>query len=322
LLYVFYSRTNAVEKTGYGALIMLSIVSLMIPIFWIVESNGETMSALEQHTTAVNRGAELYAQYCFQCHGVFGQGVGGPKLNGSSAVDSLSDTDLMRIISGGIYDPSNPTNALMPAWSDQYGGPLTQEQIQYLFELIRSADPSYLSKNGFPTGPVTNGFDQVPGILQQSQPIPYQTAIAQATAGAGIGQFPVVDLTKQTSITIDIIDATSGAQWTPACFAIANPSSPGQMIVSPNIKVKVGTKITWVNKSATMHTVTSIVGENPGSPVPAKIFDSGFTSPLAAGTGKYTYTVAQNAYTFNSNHIVVYYCQYHPAMVAAITVVQ
>jgi len=33
LLYVFYSRTNAVEKTGYGALIMLAIVSLMIPIF-------------------------------------------------------------------------------------------------------------------------------------------------------------------------------------------------------------------------------------------------------------------------------------------------
>ena len=34
LLFVFYSRTNAVEKTGYGTLIMLAIVSLMIPIFW------------------------------------------------------------------------------------------------------------------------------------------------------------------------------------------------------------------------------------------------------------------------------------------------
>ena len=40
LLYVFYSRTNAVQKTGYGALIMLAVVSLMIPVFWITESNA------------------------------------------------------------------------------------------------------------------------------------------------------------------------------------------------------------------------------------------------------------------------------------------
>ncbi len=31
LLYLYYSRTNAVEKTGYGSLILLSLVSLMIP---------------------------------------------------------------------------------------------------------------------------------------------------------------------------------------------------------------------------------------------------------------------------------------------------
>jgi mono/diheme cytochrome c family protein/plastocyanin len=319
LLYTFYSRTNAVEKTGYGALMMLSIISLMIPVFWILESNGETISQVQQHTTAVNRGAALYAQYCFQCHGIFGQGVGGPKLNGNPAVNGLSDTDLLRIISGGVYDPANPTNALMAAWSDQFGGPLTQEQIQYLFELVRSADPSYLSKNGFPTGSGTNGFDQIPGLVQQSQPILYSTAIAQATAGSGIGQFPVVDLTAQKSVTIDIIDTPSGATCTPACYAVADPKHPGQMIISPNIEVKVGTKITWINKSKTIHTVTSMVGENPGNEVAAKVFDSGITTGIAPNA-TYAYTVAAGAYTFNSNHIVVYYCQYHPAMVAAITV--
>lgn len=321
LLYTFYSRTNAVEKTGYGALLMLSIVSLMIPVFWILESNGEMQSTLQQHNTAVNRGAVLYAQYCFQCHGIFGQGLSGPKLNGNPAVSGLSDTDLLRIISGGIYDPTNPSNALMPAWSDQYGGPLSAAQIQYLMQLIRSADSSYLSKNGFPTGPGSNGFDQVPGILQQNQPIQYQTAVAQATAGAGIGQFPTVDLSKQTSITVDIINSPSGAGCSPACFAVANPTNPSQMIISPNIKVKVGTKITWINKSGQAHTVTSIVGENPGSPTPAKLFDSGISSGIAPNA-TYSYTVTTQTYTFNSNHMVVYYCQYHPGMTAAITVVQ
>src|SRR5712672_2693929 len=78
LLYVFYSRTNSVEKTGYGALIMLSIISLMIPVFWILETNQETVTRSEQHMLAVQRGATIYAQYCYQCHGTNGQGRTGP----------------------------------------------------------------------------------------------------------------------------------------------------------------------------------------------------------------------------------------------------
>lgn len=321
LLYVFYSRTNSVEKTGYGALIMLAIISLMIPVFWIMESNGQALAKTQQHNTFVERGAALYAQYCFQCHGINGQGGTGPKLNGNPAVNSLTDADILRIISGGIYDPANPGTALMPAWSDQYGGPLTQDQIQYLFELVRSADPAYLSTNGYPGGKGSNGFDQVPGALQASNPSTYQTAVAQATAGSGIGAYPVVDMTNQKTITIDIVDSPAGAQCQPACYAVPDPKNPGQDIISPNVKVKVGTTITWVNKSKTPHTVTSIVGENGAAPVPAKVFDSGASNLITTGKS-FTYTVKADAYTFNSNHVVLYFCQVHPIMVAALTIVQ
>src|SRR5436305_4678089 len=117
LLFVFYSRTNAVEKTGYGALIMLAIVSVMIPIFWIIESNNEAVAKSEQHATSVQRGAALYAQYCYQCHGTKGQGRAGAKLNNNLVVNNLDDADLLRIISGGEYDRDALNNPLMPAWS-------------------------------------------------------------------------------------------------------------------------------------------------------------------------------------------------------------
>ncbi len=120
--------------------------------------------------------------------------------------------------------------------------------------------PPISRRTAIPTGPGSNGFSQVPALVQQSQPILYNTAIAQATAGSGIGLFPVVDMTSKTSFTIDIVDSPSGAACTPACFAITDPKT-GQQVISPNVKVKVGTKITWVNKSSTTHTVTSIVGE-------------------------------------------------------------
>jgi mono/diheme cytochrome c family protein/plastocyanin len=322
LLYVFYSRTNAVEKTGYGALIMLAIISLMIPIFWIMESNGEAIAKTQQHDTDVQRGAALFAQYCYQCHGINGQGGQGPKLNGNSAVNSLTDADILRIIEGGIYDPANPGGTpLMPAWSDQYGGPLTQDQIQYLFDLVRSADPAYLTANGYATGAGSNGFSQVPNALKSTNLNGYETAVAQATAGTGIGSYPVVDMTKKKTITIDIIDSPAGATCLPACYAVPDPKNPAQEIISPNVKVAVGTTITWVNKSKTPHTVTSIVGENGAAPVPAKVFDSGAGNLLTTGKS-FTYTVAAAAYTFNSNHVVLYFCQVHPIMVAALTIVQ
>jgi len=310
LLYIFYSRTNSVQKTGFSALIMLAVVSLMIPVFWISESNAQEMSRLRQHTTDVGRGAALYAQYCYQCHGINGQGLTGPKLNGNPAVNKLTDADLLRIISGGIPNTADPSQLLMPAWSEDFGGPLTQIDIQYLFALIRSSDPDYLTKNGYPTGPASNGFNQVPTLLQASNPTAYQTAVAQATAAAGAGQFGTpVDATKSTAVDINIVIPPSGASCTPACFG------------PTNIKVKVGTTITWINKSNTPHTVTAMVGENPSSENPApQIFDSG-TSKLIMPGEHFTYTVTTAAYNFNKDHVVLYYCQIHPSMVAALTIV-
>ncbi len=310
LLYVFYTRTNAVEKTGFSALIMLAVVSLLIPVFWIMESNSQEMYKLRQHTTDVGRGAALFAQYCFQCHGINGQGLTGPKLNGNPAVNKLTDADVIRIISGGIADTADPSKLLMPAWLEDYGGPLTQIDIQYLFALIRSADPDFLTKNGFPTGKGSNGFDLVPGIIQASNPTAYQTAVAQATAAAGVGQFGTpVDATKSTAVTINIVLPPSGATCTPACYG------------PTNVKVKVGTTITWINKSTTPHTVTAMVGESPSAETPApQIFDSG-TSKLILPGQSFTYKVTLAAYNFNKDHAVLYYCQIHPAMVAELTIV-
>jgi plastocyanin/mono/diheme cytochrome c family protein len=306
LLYLIYSRTNGVEKTGYGALIMLSLISLMIPIFWIMDANTQTAYKIEQFSANVTRGANLYAQYCYQCHGTQGQGRSGPQLNGNSTVNALSDNDVIRIISGGIYDPSNPGNsstALMPAWSDRYGGPLTDTDIQNLFLLIRSSDPAYLSKNGYPTTNA-NGFSQVKTILQTNNPTAYETAVAQE----GAGQFgKPVDMTSKKAITINIVNSPSGASCTPACF---DPI---------NVKVKVGTTITWVNKSSTPHTVTAIT-DPTSKKIASQIFDSGLSHLLNPGS-TFTYTVTMAAYNFNSSHTVPYYCQIHPVMLGELTVV-
>ena len=305
LLFVFYSRTNAVEKTGYGALIMLSLVSLMIPVFWIMESNNEAVAKAQQHTTSVQRGIVLYSTYCFTCHGTKGQGHIGPKLNNNPTVNNFTDNDLLRIINGGIYDTADPTKPLMPAWSQDFGGPLTNNDIQYLFDLVRSSDPTYLQKNGLSGG---NGFDKVPTYLQSINPTGYKTAVAQESTGA-FGN--AVDMTNKKAVTINIVAPPPGATCSPACFEITN------------VKVKVGTVITWVNKSTTPHTASAIEGTDVSNIKVAKnIFDSGLTTAINPG-GTFTYTVTAAAFNFNpKTHTVIYYCQFHPSMLAELTIVQ
>lgn len=312
LLYVFYTRTNSVEKTGYGALIMLAVISLMIPVFWIMETNGQAMAKAQQHTTDLQRGAGLYGQYCFQCHGTKGQGYVGPKLNTAAgakgqptSVNNLSDADLLRIISAGVYKndtPSNLDKAIMPAWSQNYGGPLTDDDIQYLFQLVRSADPTYLAANGYASD---NGFNKylLPFFnLTDTNKNAYGTAVAKESTG----QFgSAADMTTSPAVTIQIGPPPAGATCAPACY------------LTLNIKIKVGTKITWDNIDSLAHTVTAIKGTSIATLAPTGTFDS---KNLPAGQ-KYSHVVTMDDYNLNPDHTVIYYCQYHASMVAELTIV-
>ncbi len=325
LLYMFYARSNAIEKAGSGALIMLAIVSIMIPIFWIVEGNNQASATNEQHTLAVQRGMGLYAQYCIDnCYTIVNNKVVNPKYNGYTLdeLNAMSDDDLHRVINGGLYNPAvpQPTNKNAIVYSQDFNGPLAANDVEYLFQFLRSADPAYLQKNNFATGASANGFNQLPNFLQNGgvdeagqpltgNPAAYATAIALGKTG----QFGTpTDMTKMKAVTINITNTAANQVCNPSCY---DPI---------NIKVKVGTKITWVNKSSLGHTVTALYGDGSSTAkVASQIFDSSKGGSSLVGTGEsYTYTVTAAAFTFNTNHTVVYFCKVHPTMLAELTIVQ
>ena len=325
LLYMFYARSNAVQKTGSGALIMLAIVSLMIPIFWIVEGNNQASAKDEQHTLAVQRGMGLYAQYCINnCYTIVNNKVVNPKYNGYtlSALNAMTDDDLHRIIDGGSYNPAvpQPSNKNDIVYGQDFNGPLSSNDVEYLFQFIRSADPAYLTKNGFSADASANGFNKLPDFLQNGgvdaagnpltgNPAAYATAVALGKTG----QFGTpVDMTKMKAITLNITNTAANQVCNPSCY---DPI---------NVKVKVGTKITWVNKSSLGHTITALYGDGSSTAkIATQLFDSSKGGSSLVGTNEsYTYTVTTADFTFNTNHTVVYFCKVHPTMLAEITVVQ
>ncbi len=325
LLYIFYSRSNAVQKAGSTAVTMLAIVSVMIPIFWIVEGNNQANAKVEQHTLAVQRGMGLYAQYCtYNCYTIVNNKVVNPKYNGYTVdeLNKMSDDDLHRVIDGGVYNPAvpQPANKSAIVYGQDFNGPLAPNDIEYLFQFIRSADQGYLRKNGFAYGPSANGFNQLPDFLQNGatdqagqpltgNPAAYKTAVALGT----VGQFGVPkDMTAMKAITINITNTAPNQVCNPSCY---DPI---------NIKVKVGTKITWVNQSSVGHTISALYGDGTSTAkVASQIFDSSKGGSSLVGTNEsYTYTVTAAAFNFNKNHTVVYFCKVHPSMLAEITVAQ
>ncbi|HZR44988.1 MAG TPA: plastocyanin/azurin family copper-binding protein [Ktedonobacteraceae bacterium] len=318
LLYIFYSRTNAVEKTGYGSLIMLALVCLMIPVFWISEGNNESSEQSKQFNNAVQQGMQLYAQYCtYNCYTIKNDKVANANYNGYTIeqLNNMTDDEVTRIIDAGVYNPtptppaSAPSNTNVIPKSDQYGGVLLSQYSMYLLDFLRSANPTYLSTNGYPNH---NGFNDLPAYLQQTYPKQYQAAVALGS----FGQFGTpVDMTASKTITLTIVDpgtngVTCGSQS--GCFT---PS---------NVKVKVGTVITWVNKSKLAHTVTAIQGTDTTKPTP-NVFDSanGNLSNLLQSGKSFSFTVSNATYTADAtNHTVNYFCRIHPDMLGELTIVQ
>lgn len=293
LVYVFYSRGNAVTKTGYAALIVTIAVGLILPFLLVSQQQTQVDAQAAQYDLTLQRGAALYGQYCATCHGYQGQGLNGPKLNNNPDIAKLTDEDLTRIISGGIANPNDPSKLLMPAWLNTYGGSLTQDDINYLVALIRSSDPKYTASKGLPS---TNGFTYVyDTLINSTQQAEYKI---EAKGGSKPPAANFVDKTADKTVTIDAVDSTtnsSGYDW-----QIAGGTSP-------DIIIKAGTTVVWDNQSTggIPHSVVSGSGGTPNNKFP--------TSPIFSPGGSYSYTfTAAGEYPF--------YCGVHPAMVGWISV--
>lgn len=283
-MYIFYSRANAVARTGYGSLLMILAVALIIPLLTVNQRQQQVSAAAQLYDANLQTSAAVFGQYCATCHGFQGQGLTGPQLNNNATVNKLSDDDLTRIISGGISASGDPTNLAMPAWSQAFGGSLTEEDIAGLVAFIRSSDPTYRKANNLEN---VNGFTYVLGTLTN----PTQIAEYHQEEKSG-SRPPISDFTDDTgkaelTIPIDNTPTAPNAQWN---------FTPRYIIVSA------GTKVTWHNTSSAPHTVVpSKAGAFPDSPV------------MSAGTGTYTYT-------FTTAGDYPYYCGIHPAMTAWIIV--
>jgi mono/diheme cytochrome c family protein len=116
------------------------LLLLAFPVYLGVEAGHRTESLAAREAALINMGRELWAVNCASCHGLEGQGVDAPALNSKEFFEAISDEQIHHLTASGIPGTE------MPAWWNELGGPLTDEQIRALVAFIRSWEPSAPSR--------------------------------------------------------------------------------------------------------------------------------------------------------------------------------
>jgi cytochrome c2 len=150
----------------------LSLIITMIVLGYVAVTEQDRMA---QFTTAyagrqVEAGASLFETNCMRCHGLDGKGTGlAPALN---TPDLLTNGKRLTEIgwSGSVRDYIHATIAggrprpslqfkdfpqRMPTWSQEFGGPLRDDQIQSITDFILNWGPAYANATAEPTVAIT-----------------------------------------------------------------------------------------------------------------------------------------------------------------------
>ncbi len=121
--------TNRVMTWGVG---LLAAMVLAFPLYRFVEPSARDEARALQLQSLEAQGSQLFQQNCAACHGLNGEGGIGPALNSQQYLQAASDTQTRLIVSVGV------PGTQMAAWSLDYGGTLTSEQIKAISTFIHS----------------------------------------------------------------------------------------------------------------------------------------------------------------------------------------
>lgn len=116
--------------------VMTLFVIGSLAIYTYRETERLVMAAEDFNSERVTRGAQIFQEQCVACHGSQGEGGSGTALNNRTVLKNTLDNVFFSVIRSGV------PGTQMPAWSVDFGGPLTDEDVRDLVALFRSWEPT------------------------------------------------------------------------------------------------------------------------------------------------------------------------------------
>lgn len=118
----------------WGLVFMVVLLAGFV-VYRVREPSLRKDAKREQAARYTTIGAQLFAANCAQCHGKDATGGSAPTLNAREFLKGTTDEQMHVLISGGI------SGTQMPAWSVDYGGTMTDQQVNQIVTYLRSLEP-------------------------------------------------------------------------------------------------------------------------------------------------------------------------------------
>jgi mono/diheme cytochrome c family protein len=172
---------------------MFMAAGLIILMYMIFEPQRQAAASNHQVHTAVERGAELFAENCVICHGVDGAGREGAgfalRTEENKAPDDDQRAALFNVIARGRQN-SLGTEPNMPAFLNSEGGAFNEQQINDVITFIGCADDKeWAHVKEIVSGTLGTPTDPLPRVPNLGTPnariLPGAPASATPTAAAG-----------------------------------------------------------------------------------------------------------------------------------------
>lgn len=115
-----------------AGLILMGLFVLAFPLFRFYEPAQRADARTQQEMFLAQQGAEIFSTSCESCHGAAGSGAVGPAIGAKEFLEATDDRQLQQLIAVGI------PGSEMVAYSNDFGGPLTSEEIHAVTTYLRS----------------------------------------------------------------------------------------------------------------------------------------------------------------------------------------
>jgi mono/diheme cytochrome c family protein len=144
--------TRSLDRYLIAGLLFMAVLIAGFITYQAREPSLRAAAARTQQTDYTNIGRRLFADNCAECHGPTGEGGGSaPTLHSKQFLGGTSDGQIHSLIAGGISGTD------MSAWSLDFGGTLTDDQVNAVVTYLRSLAAKAPSVPGWRTGASAGG---------------------------------------------------------------------------------------------------------------------------------------------------------------------
>ena len=123
------ASTNRVMVYG---VVLLFAMAAVFPLYRFTEPSNREESREAHLGSLAETGEGLWNLNCSSCHGLNGEGGIGPALNSKQFLQAANDNQIETFIAVGL------PGSQMAAYSQDFGGPFTSEQIRAVTIYLRS----------------------------------------------------------------------------------------------------------------------------------------------------------------------------------------